>query len=265
MITEYWFWLVIVSAVCVAGEHLVPWRSSQPFARPQLGQDVFWLLFNGYLAGFVFRWVFGEMEYSLGRSFAALAGVHPRDFNILVGLPLLAQVGVVLVVSDFIEWFVHNALHRWGPLWALHRVHHSITTMDWIGNFRFHWGEILLYKSFKYLPLLALGARWEAVLIVSVVATLIGNLNHSNLNISWGPFRYILNSPRMHIWHHDKHPDRPAGVNFGVVFSIWDWVFGTAYMPRDGAQPRALGFRNMERTPTSLWMRFFLPWADRWS
>lgn len=263
MIAEYWFWLVVVSVICVVGERLFPWRKSQSFVRPQLGQDVFWILFNGYLAGFVFRWVFGEIEYSLERSFTALVGRQPAGFKVLMGMPLLLQVGIVLLVSDCIEWFVHNALHRWGPLWSLHRVHHSITTMDWIGNFRFHWGEILLYQSFKYLPLLVLGARWQAVLIVAVMATMIGNLNHSNLNISWGPLRYILNSPRMHIWHHDKNPDAPAGVNFGVVFSIWDWVFGTAYMPRDAAQPKALGFRNMESTPTSLWMRFFLPWVDK--
>ena len=263
MFQYYGFWLLVVSAFCVAGERLFPWRRSQPFLRLQLGQDFFWFVFNGYLASFVFRGLMGHIEWSLRTAFSACAGYAPERFHVLSELPLWTQVLAVLVVSDFVEWFVHNSLHRWGPLWKLHRVHHSITTMDWIGNFRFHWGEILLYQSVKYLPLFLLGARWEAVLIVSVAATLIGNLNHSNLNISWGPLRYLLNSPRMHIWHHDKNPSRPAGVNFGVVFSVWDWLFGTAYMPDTGKQPEALGFRHMERTSSSLLMRFFLPWVGK--
>ena len=263
IITSYTFWLVVVSTFCVVAERIFPWRRTQPLLRPELSQDLFWLVFNGYLATFVLGGVLRHVEWSLGTTFSSLARRAPSSFQLLGDMPLAAQVGIVLVVSDFVEWFIHNALHRWGPLWSLHRVHHSITTMDWIGNFRFHWGEILLYKSIKYIPLAILGARWETILIAAVIATLIGNLNHSNLNISWGPLRYVLNSPRMHIWHHDKNPDRPAGVNFGVVFSVWDWIFGTAYMPRDARQPTALGFRNMSKVPSSLLYRFFAPMISK--
>jgi sterol desaturase/sphingolipid hydroxylase (fatty acid hydroxylase superfamily) len=90
---------------------------------------------------------------------------------------------------------------------------------------------------------------------------MIGHLNHANLKISWGPLRYLLNSPRMHIWHHDKHPDRTAGVNFAVVFSLWDWIARTAYMPRHS--PDALGFEGDQRFPGALWWRFLLPFLDR--
>jgi sterol desaturase/sphingolipid hydroxylase (fatty acid hydroxylase superfamily) len=263
MVESYTFWLLVVSSFCMLAERLRPWRGNQRAVRPQLAQDVFWFVFNGYLATFVFRGILQHIEWSLRTTFTTWSGLSLHDLRMLSPLGLTAQVLAVLVISDFIEWFVHNALHRWGPLWAVHRVHHSITVMDWIGNFRFHWGEILLYKSVKYLPLAILGARAEAILIAAVFATLMGNLNHSNLNISWGPFRYLLNSPRMHIWHHDKNPEKPAGVNFGVVFSIWDWLFGTAYMPSDAAQPDALGFRNMEHVPTGLLARFFLPMAGK--
>jgi len=263
MLTEYSFWLVMVSLLCIGAERLAPWRREQTIIRPQIGQDLFWLLFNGFLAGIVFGGVLGFAERWLATGFSATFHVAPDSLRLLATWPLAVQILVVLVVADLIEWLVHNALHRCGPLWAIHRVHHSIVTMDWIGNFRFHWGEILLYKTVKYLPLALLGARWEAILVTAVLSTLIGNLNHANLNISWGPLRYVLNSPRMHIWHHDKHPPTRAGVNFGVVFSLWDWLFGTAYMPRDAAQPEALGYRGMERTPRALWMRFLLPGYDR--
>ncbi|NQU39607.1 MAG: sterol desaturase family protein [Lentisphaerae bacterium] len=263
MLTYYPFWLAVVSLLCVVAERAAPWRRGQLGLRPELGQDVFWLCFNGYFASLVFAGLFGYLEGGLTASFTGVCGVTPQSLRLLEGLNLALQIAVVLVASDFIEWLVHNALHRFPPLWRIHRVHHSIETMDWIGNFRFHWGELIVYKSVKYIPLALLGARWEALLVAAVVATLIGHLNHANLNLSWGPLRYILNSPRMHIWHHDKHPHRPAGVNFGVVFSLWDWIFGTAYMPREARQPEVLGYVGMEHVSHSLIMRFLLPMFNR--
>jgi sterol desaturase/sphingolipid hydroxylase (fatty acid hydroxylase superfamily) len=134
--------------------------------------------------------------------------------------------------------------------------------MDWIGNFRFHWTEIILYHTIKYLPLLVLGAEARAVLIAAAIATAIGHLNHSNLAITWGPLRYVLNSPRMHIWHHDIQVRDNAGVNFAVVFSLWDWVFRTAYMPEKG-MPGEIGFKGEKKIPANLLWRFFLPFAEK--
>jgi len=53
----------------------------------------------------------------------------------------------------------HNLLHRVPWLWTFHKVHHSITTMDWIGNWRFHWMEIVVYKTLQWLPLAWLKMR----------------------------------------------------------------------------------------------------------
>jgi sterol desaturase/sphingolipid hydroxylase (fatty acid hydroxylase superfamily) len=67
----------------------------------------------------------------------------------------------------------------------------------------------------------------------------------------------------MHIWHHEKHIRGKAGVNFGVVFSFWDWLFGTAYMPRTGnLAPDEIGYRGMEKVSGSLIKRFFVPFRD---
>jgi sterol desaturase/sphingolipid hydroxylase (fatty acid hydroxylase superfamily) len=171
-----------------------------------------------------------------------------------------------MFVTDFMEWCIHNALHRVGWLWKIHRMHHSIVIMDWIGNFRFHWGELFIYKAVKYLPVALLGASWHALLAGAVIATFIGNLNHANIFFDWGPLRYLLNSPAMHIWHHDKKPEKRAGVNFAIVFSLWDWIFGTSYMPRfpkEAPMPQELGFGGMEKVSPSLLARFFIPFLDK--
>lgn len=66
-----------------------------------------------------------------------------------------------------------------------------------------------------------------------------------------GPImRKLFNSPEMHIWHHSyKLPkDRRSGINFGLTLAIWDYLFGTAYIPHDGRDIR-LGFPGIEEFP----------------
>jgi len=261
--SEYWFWLIVVSLGAFTLERLRPWRKEQDFfTRPQILQDIFWLVFNGYAWGVLVDYLVGDINAWGAILPAGQLERFPGLFVFLSERPLWGQVVVYLVITDLLEWCIHNLLHRVGWMWKLHRVHHSIHIMDWLGNFRFHWSELIIYRSLKYLPILLLGASWQAVLITAVISTAIGHLNHSNLQLSWGPLRYILNSPMMHIWHHDKSPDRPAGYNFAVVFSLWDWLFGTAYMPTHRV-PKELGFREDPRLPDGLLKRFFVPFLDK--
>ena len=54
----------------------------------------------------------------------------------------------------------------------------------------------------------------------------------------------------MHIWHHSKvlSKEFPKGCNFGLSFSLWDYLFKTAYIPNDGAEIE-LGFNGDESFP----------------
>jgi len=260
IIYRYEFWLIAASLICLSLERIAPWRK-QKFSRPEIWQDFFWLFFNGVAAAWVFGPFYHVVFPAIDRGVLEVTGVDLSSIAMIDNMPLYYQVPLLLITADFIEWLVHNLLHRFGPLWKLHRVHHSIKTMDWIGNFRFHWSEILVYNFFKYIPLALLGASWQAILIVAVISTFIGHLNHSNLNLSYGPLRYIINSPKMHIWHHEKQLRGKAGTNFAVVFSAWDWLFGTAYMPMDH-QPEEIGFDDEETLPKNLYWRFFIPFIN---
>tara|TARA_Y100001960_G_C14721513_1_gene852648 strand:- start:62 stop:715 length:654 start_codon:yes stop_codon:yes gene_type:complete len=159
------------------------------------------------------------------------------------------------------SWVFGGIVMPW--LWEFHKLHHSIKELDWIGNMRFHWMEIVVYKGITYLPLVLLGVDGKVILWVAVVGTLIGHLNHSNLNIGWGPLMKIINSPRFHVWHHDVvlH-GKAAGQNFGILFSLWDWIFGMAYRSEE-EQPPELGFAGIERFPTRLVGRFVYPFFKR--
>lgn len=53
----------------------------------------------------------------------------------------------------------------------------------------------------------------------------------------------------MHIWHHaEKLPKGSYGVNYGLSLSIWDYLYGTVYMPTNGRDEK-LGFENCESFP----------------
>jgi sterol desaturase/sphingolipid hydroxylase (fatty acid hydroxylase superfamily) len=255
----YFFWLLAVSLFCWILERLAPWRPEQKVFRRQIGQDFFWLVFNGHYAGVAIAFVSSWLIQQLNPIFGKWTVPSPESIQLLASSPLWVQFIVFMVFKDFLEYLVHNLLHRVPLLWEFHKLHHSIEELDWIGNMRFHWMEIVVYKGLTYLPLVMLGVNGDVILWIAVVSTLIGHLNHSNLNFNWGPLRYIVNSPRMHVWHHDIILHGRSGQNFGVVFCLWDWLFGTAYLPADKDQPDKLGFKSMDKFPHGLLPRLIYP------
>lgn len=258
----YFFWLLVVSLFCWVLERIAPWRPQQKAFRKQIGQDFFWLVFNGHYAGLLLaslsNWALqSASEWYWGHRLPSLPSVA-----LFSDSPLWIQFVVFLVVKDFLEWCVHNLLHRVSWLWEFHKLHHSIEELDWIGNMRFHWMEIVVYRGVTYFPLFLLGVNSQVILWIAVFGTLIGHLNHSNLNLNWGPLRYVLNSPRMHVWHHDLILHQKSGQNFGIIFSLWDFLLGTAYFPPQG-QPARLGFAGMEQFPKGLLPRLIYPFWRR--
>lgn len=255
---QYYFWLAAISAFCFLLERMKPWRPEQKVFRNGFWQDVFWLVFNGHYVGVIIAIVSGKLIQLLNTSLYNLGLPVPESLALMHGTPLWLQFAVFFIVKDFIEWNIHRMLHRVSWLWEFHKLHHSIEELDWIGNMRFHWMEAVIYKSISYFPLVVLGVDTNVIFIIAIIGTLIGHLNHSNLSISWGPLKYLLNSPRMHVWHHDVVVRGKGGQNFGITLSVWDWLFGTAYLP-DKGQPERLGFTGMENFPRHLFARLFYP------
>lgn len=243
-----------LSLLVLGLELLFPARPDQPLLRRTLASDVVHLVFNGHFLGVL---VYGfASRYVLPSLSWAELGVA-RDW------PLWVQIPLALLLVDFLQWGVHRLLHAVPWLWRLHQVHHSVVDgeMSWIASFRFHWVEVVVYKSLLYFPLALLGFGGTAMMTHAVVGTLIGHLNHANLPWDYGPLRFVLNNPRMHLWHHDADAEPRATKNFGIIFSCWDWLFGTASMP-DGP-PRALGYAGVERMPVDFFSQELWPLVPR--
>jgi len=256
---QYYFWLVLVSVGCFALERIAPWRRSQRVLRRGAGQDLVWLIFNGHYLGLLLALGAGHLIEAFNGLLSRAELPVPDTLALLADTPLWLQFVVLLVLKDFVEWNIHWLLHNVSWLWEFHKLHHSIEELDWIGNFRFHWVEIIVYKALSYIPLVVLGVDPRVLLAIAILWTLMLDLNHSNVSFSWGPLRYVLNSPRMHVWHHDVEIHGRGGQNFGQVLSVWDWLFGTVYWPMDQEMPERLGFAGMEAYPRGLFGRFFWP------
>lgn len=254
----YFFWLLVVSGGCFLLERIRPWRQGQKPIRKEFFQDVFFLLFNGHYAGILVATAGAYL-------FSSLTGVSEQlaEIALLSSLPFWLQIVVFVLLKDFIEWWIHRSLHSIPFLWTFHKLHHSIHEMDWIGNFRFHWMEIAIYKSLSYFPILILGADERIVLPIAIAGTVIGHLNHANIRMDYGFLRYVFNSPGFHIWHHDRVNHYRFGQNFAILFSFWDRLFGTAYDPGKGLQPDRLGFGGDENFPRPWWKRMLYPLVRR--
>jgi sterol desaturase/sphingolipid hydroxylase (fatty acid hydroxylase superfamily) len=153
-------------------------------------------------------------------------------------LPLWVQAAGILVLGDFIGYWMHRAFHG-RRLWRFYAVHHSSVDLDWLSSVRLHPVNDALMRIAGTLPILALGFAPVAVAGVVPVLTLMAILVHANLDWDWGPLRAVVVSPRFHRWHHTDEANARDN-NFAGLLPLWDILFGTYYMPRDRA-PQQFG------------------------
>ena len=260
MLTNYLFWLFLFSALVLAFEVLWPARK-QRILRKWLWSDYIHLAFNGHFLGLLLYGIASYHVLPILDSILAENGLKDTLYFNAVGTwgwGLALQSIVALFVMDFVQWCVHNTLHRVNFLWEIHKIHHSVKDgeMDWVVSFRFSWLEPVIYKSVLYVPAMWFGFLPEALFFHAVFGTLIGHLNHANLTWDYGPLRYLLNSPRMHLYHH-AYDAPPHGQNFGIIFSCWDWIFGTHHLP-DEPCPK-IGFPGVENLPNDFFGQLFWP------
>jgi sterol desaturase/sphingolipid hydroxylase (fatty acid hydroxylase superfamily) len=244
---NYFWGLILLSLLSWGLEILFPWRKNQSIFRKDFWLDAFYMFFNFFIFSIIISGFYKLMEVmftNLGLSSKSLAII---DLSIL---PMWFQLLLFFVVLDFVQWFTHVLLHKYAFLWNFHKVHHSVKEMGFAAHLRYHWMENVLYKPLKTLGVMLLGGfEPEQAYIVHFIAISIGHLNHANVKITWGPLKYILNNPVMHLYHHAYTlPKGSKGVNYGISLSVWDYIFKTNYIP-DEEGTIELGFPGDENFP----------------
>jgi sterol desaturase/sphingolipid hydroxylase (fatty acid hydroxylase superfamily) len=164
----------------------------------------------------------------------------PAPSWLLVALVTALQV----LMFDLGYWIGHRVMHEIPLLWEFHKTHHAAEVLTPLTAARSHPIDDLLQTNFiaaalgvgygvlvfvfgQAQPLSLLGTN---VLFFAYYMTLY-HLRHSHV---WLPIRgwlaYVIQSPAHHQIHHSTDP-RHFGKNLGFCLSLWDWIFGTLYIP----------------------------------
>lgn len=163
-----------------------------------------------------------------------MAGLsRPNLDQILPGITDLPLVSFLLylVVLDFADYWIHRGQHRLGAWWQLHAVHHSQRQMTFWSDSRNHLLDDLLRDALLATLAVAIGVAPGQFVMLTILFRVLESVQHANLRLRFGIFERLLVSPSFHRLHHaigHGHEGPARGVNFGVLFSWWDALFGTA-------------------------------------
>lgn len=160
-------------------------------------------------------------------------------------LAVASLFSITLFIADDASRFVlHRMMHRWQPLWRLHKVHHSATTLTPFTVFRVHPIESICYYTRGLLVFSIIAGifiwlfkgKLTALEIMGVDALgfvfnmAAANLRHSHIYVGFGRLEDHIISPAQHQLHHSLHHDHP---NFGSCLAWWDRMSGTLTASKD--------------------------------
>lgn len=220
--------LSVAAAIGVSCEALAPPPGGRPSKRRSLhayATDLTHAIGNRYLilplvtaaAALIGPFVADVVPSGVGEGFAVLPG--------------WAQVVLILVMADFMNYWSHRALHQVPWLWRFHAVHHSTERLDWLATSRGHPIDLVFAILTISFPAFALGRVAIAPWILTFFF-IYPFVCHSDTRIEVPYVSWILVTPKFHHWHHADDPmayDR----NFGAILSIWDRLFGSVIEPAD--------------------------------
>ena len=187
----------------------------------------------------------GVLYAGVGPAVVVAAGASPWRIDALAGagawvgsLPLGWQLALLLIATDFCQYWLHRAFHG-RRLWPFHAIHHGAEEVNWTTTFRVHPVNYLMLNTSLAVLARLTGFTELCLLLAAPIFFFSGALAHANLNWTYGPLRYVFASPVFHRWHHVAAP-ACRDSNFAPMFPVWDLAFGTFHMPRD-ASPQDYG------------------------
>lgn len=198
---------------------------------------------GGLLTGFVSTAVIATF---MGDLLASTVGSEWRGVS-LNGWTIFLFTLCSFLVTDFANFAHHAVAHLVPFFWPLHSVHHSAEVLNVLTAYRKH----PLYSvviTIVHVPIKGVFQGITVFLFLGKVDpfTIIGinlfyfmfdimgrPLRHTHIWLSYGPIlNYVFSSPAHHQIHHSARPEH-RDCNFGLILSIWDWMFGTLVLPTE--------------------------------
>ncbi len=222
--------------------------------------DIGYLFFNVFVFSLAFGWAVLSYQFisnGIIAGLVALAGpVKPSTLSPYVTRSVITVM--LFLAYEFGYWVHHWLCHKVPLLWKFHKVHHNAEVLTPITNFRVHPVDTWLFANilaFSAAVANGLGnymfgttayqytlSDTNIILVLFVHAYV--HLQHSHM---WVAFRglagRIFVSPAHHQVHHSTDP-KHFNKNFGSCLALWDWIFGTLYVPGKEREALTFGFAD---------------------
>jgi len=214
-------------------------------------------LSRGFLNDFVYNVFYRGGIYAFLVYLPIMNRIAPRvSIDLLQALPFPVKVALYWLARDLLAYWVHRAQHAVPQLWEFHKVHHSQERLTFLTTSRFHVVDQLLNHLVPLVPLMVFFGPAPGTWIALHLATeFILFIQHSELTWTYGRAKWAIVSPAFHAVHHSVEPAH-HGRNFGMLFSFWDRIFGTAL---DAELPvRRFGVPGWTE-PESFWRQLAAP------
>ncbi|HKY41037.1 MAG TPA: sterol desaturase family protein [Polyangiaceae bacterium] len=220
--------------ILIVLERVFPYEPRQRLLRTGFFTDLIgYGLLQSYALGFLITSMIALLDRHTGWS----------KLGLVSGWPVLVQLIFFFLVHDFYIYWFHRLQHHSNLLWRIHEAHHSVDDVDWMSGTRSHALEIVINQTIEFAPIVLLGAAPEVALMKATLDAVWGMYIHSNIDVHAGLLQRVLNGPEMHRWHHATELEAP-GRNFATKLAIWDFLFGTAYLPAH--KPAAYGLKDAD-------------------
>ena len=217
-------------------ERWFPQQRDQLALRPEWREDMFYFLVSSLILQ-----VLAFVTLAPARFLAGLPGMGTVH-QAVGSLPFLLQLFLIMLATDFIQYWLHRTFHRVPALWRFHAVHHSARQLDWLATARLHYVENIVLRSATAIPLLASGFDAATIQVYVLLLFFYSTFQHSNIGWDLGIIERVLTTPRYHHWHHGIEKEA-IDVNFAIHFPVLDRIFGTQYLPAK-IWPRGYGIEG---------------------
>jgi len=244
----------VVVALTLLLQKLFPADPKQKSFNISLAQDIVWFVYETLLNAIVIT----TYVY-------VLKEIYRQHFNFLT-IEAAAQwpawlrfmSGVLLL--DLLFWLQHYLNHKVPLLWRFHAVHHSQKALNFFTDYRYHIVEYIVRHTVVVIPFLVLEVSVPEIVAFSFFKQWYTRCYHANIRLNLGVLRYMVVTPQSHRVHHSvmaQHRD----TNFGALFSIWDYLFGTQYRgyneyPETGIEDETFPHEKEARLPRLILVPF---------
>ena len=208
-------------------EFLFPFNPAQPLISKGLLQDAIWYIVFTPLTILI---LFPVVEFLHGLFVAYLGFLAVGN---AVFWPPYLQIIAAMLLAEFFLWFNHFVRHKIRTLWFFHAVHHSQRELNIFTDDRAHIIDLTIGALLSFIPFFIFDvSNLYAVMIIGLYKPIHNRFIHANIKINLGWLGLLVTSPQFHRVHHSADPEH-ADKNFGVYFSMYDYLFGTACLSRN--------------------------------